>query len=64
MDCAVNIISGSDGANGGIPGAGIYEPDEVMLVMIPFIMIMTFLIFVDLFTQTNFLDPKFHTRKH
>ena len=44
MDCAVNIISGSDGANGGIPGAGIYEPDEVMLVMIPYIMIMTFLI--------------------
>ena len=34
MDVAVNIISGSDGANGGIPGAGIYEADQVITMMI------------------------------
>ena len=60
LDCAVNIILGSDGANGGLPGAGIYEPDEVVIVMIPSIMIITFLIIVDLFKKTNFFDPKFH----
>ena len=60
MDVAVNIISGSDGANGGIP----YEPDEVVILMIPFIIIITILIFVDLFTQTNFKDAKkFHPPK-
>ena len=30
---AVNISSGSDGANGGIPGAGIYEANEVIIMM-------------------------------
>ena len=63
MNCAVNIISGRNGANGGIPGAGIYEPDEVVIVMIPSLMIITFLIFVDLFKQTNFFDPKFTSQK-
>ena len=34
----MNIISGSAGANGGIPGAGIYETIEVAIMMMMMIM--------------------------
>ena len=40
MYYAVNIISGSVGANGGIPGAGIYEANEVIIMMMMIIMIL------------------------
>ena len=36
----VNIISGSSGANGGIPGAGIYETIEVAIMMMMMMMMM------------------------
>ena len=41
---AANINSGSDGANGGIPGAGIYEANEVIIMMMMIMMIIIIII--------------------